>query len=99
GAHLEEGWEGVLVGDNICRKNMSKERNSTKWGLRACIAAGQHVKDNNIWLRNLVEQVVGMVHGCRRRVNGAEVNEPYEDRNVILEMGFNGKGMNLLELS
>lgn len=65
----------------------------------ACVAAGHGVEDNNVRVGNLVEQVVGVVHRGTSWVESAEVDELGEDRNVILEMGFDGKGLDLLELS
>lgn len=78
---------------------MSKERNSAKWGTGAGVAAGNGVEDNNVWVGNLVEQLVGIVHGGGSWVGSAEIDELGEDRNVILEMGFDGKGLDLLQLS
>ena len=48
---------------------------------------------------NLVEQVVGVVHGGSCWAGGAEIDELGEDGDVILEMGFDGKGMDLLDFS
>lgn len=42
--------------------------------------------------------MVGMVHGRSCGVERAEINELCENRDVILKIGFDGKGLNLLEL-
>lgn len=77
---------------------MSEERNRSKWGIRARVASGQSVEDDNVGLRNLVEQLVGIVHGGGVKIEYAEVDELCEDRDVILEMSFDGEGLDLLEL-
>lgn len=48
---------------------------------------------------NLVEQLVGIVHGGASWVESAEVDELGVDRKVGLEMGFDGKGLDLLDFS
>lgn len=47
---------------------------------------------------NLVEELVRIVHGGGSWVECAGVDELAEDREVILEMSFDGKGLDLLEL-
>lgn len=42
--------------------------------------------------------MVGMVHGRNCGVECAEINELSENRDVILKIGFDGIGLNLLEL-
>lgn len=42
--------------------------------------------------------MVGILHGRRCGVECAETNELGENRDVILKIGFDGIGLNLLEL-
>lgn len=41
---------------------------------------------------------MGVVHRGGRGIERTEINELGENRNVILEVGFSGKGLDLLEL-
>ena len=67
--------------------------------MRACIAAPHGVEKDNVWLGNLVEHAVGMVHGRGCGAGSAGIDELGEDSQVILEVGLDGVGLYLLELS
>nr|POE91465.1 hypothetical protein CFP56_61205 [Quercus suber] len=77
--------------------------------LRACVclekrreagvSTGHGVEDDNVWLENLVEQLVGMALKGSSRMESTATDELGEDSDVILEVGFEGKGLYLLELS
>lgn len=41
---------------------------------------------------------MGIIHRGGGGTESAEINELGENRDVILEVGFNGKGLDLLEL-
>ena len=62
------------------------------------VSAGHGVEDHNVWLENLVEQLVGMVLKGSRRMESTATDDLGEDSDVILEVGFDGKGLDLLEL-
>lgn len=67
--------------------------------MKACIPTCHGVEKNDVWLGNLVEHAVGMVHGSGCGVGSAEIYELCEDIGVVVEMGFDGEGLDLLELS
>lgn len=57
-----------------------------------------YVKQNTILFRNLIEQMVGVVHGQSCAVEREEINELGENRGVILKIGLNYTCLNLHEL-
>lgn len=65
----------------------------------AGVAAGHVVEVHDVRLGNLIEQVLGVLHGGPTGIEGTETDELGEDSGVILEVGFDGKGLDLLELS
>lgn len=98
-ASLEEGRECVVIREKSRRYNLSKQRNHSEWGIRARVASSQGVEHDNVELRNLVEQLVCIVHGGGGiKFESAEVDKLREDRDVILEMSFDSEGLDLLEL-
>lgn len=96
---LEEGREGVVIGGDARAKNIRKEHNRSKRRIGAGVATGQGVEDDNVRLGNLVEQVACVVHGRATGIECTQTDELGEDSEVILEVGFDGKGLDLLELS
>ena len=91
--------EGIVIRDNARAKDIRKEQNGLKRGIGAGVSTGHGVEDHNVWFENLVEQLVGMVHKGSRRMESTATDEHGEDSDVILEVGFDGKGLDLLELS
>lgn len=81
-------------------EHAGENQQGTNLGVGARVAASHGIEEDNVRLGNLVEQVLGVVHcGRGRGVERAEIDELGEDSNVVLEVGFYGGGMNLLELS
>lgn len=95
---LEEGREGIIVGEEARAQNIRKENNGSKRVIGASVAAGYRVEDDNVRLRNLVEQLVGVLHEGNTRIERTETDELGQHSNVILEMGFDSKGLDLLEI-
>ena len=99
GAGLEKRRECVIIREDPRKKNLSEKGKCEKRGISASVAACHGVKEDNVWLGNLIEQVVSMLHRGSCRVEGAEVDELGEDIDVIVKVGLNGEGLELLELS
>ena len=99
GTCLEKRRECVIIREEARKKNLSEKGKCSKRGISAGVASSHGVKEDNVWLGNLIKQVVGVLHRGSRRVEGAEVDELGEDREVTVEVGFDGEGLELLELS
>lgn len=95
---LKERRESVVIGGKAKAEMLSKEQDGLKWGVGAGIATGHEVEKDNIWLGNLIEQEVGVVHGGSGGLESAEIDELGEYKDVVLEMSFYGIGLDLLEL-
>ncbi|KAL6009136.1 hypothetical protein ACLOJK_022363 [Asimina triloba] len=97
GASFAEGWEGIIIWGDAGVEHASEDENGPKWVVGAGVAAGHGIEEDHVWLGDLVEQVLGVVHGGGR-IEGAEIDEFREGRDVILEVGFDDGGVDLLEL-
>lgn len=78
---------------------MREQKDCSKGVIKAGIPTCQCVEEDNVWLGNLVEQVACVFHGGPCWVGSAEIYELCEDFGVIVEVGLDGVGLDLLELS
>ncbi|KAE8648744.1 hypothetical protein Csa_023647, partial [Cucumis sativus] len=95
---LEKGRECVVIRKKTRAQEFTKKRKGKIGRIRASITPCHYVKQNNILVKNLIKQMVGMVHIRSCRVECAEINELGENRDITLKIGFNGICLNLLEL-
>lgn len=66
--------------------------------MRARVAAGEGVEEENGWVGDCVEQLVSVGEGGGGWGGGEMGDEFCEEREVGLEVGFDGYGMELLDV-
>lgn len=88
-----------MVGEDAQIEHSVEKQQGSKWGVGASVAAEHGVEEDDVWLGNLVEQVLGIVHGGGGGAERAGIDELGEDGKVMLEVGFDGSGVYLLEFS
>lgn len=96
---LQKGRKGVVIRGDASLEHVDEEGEGLDWGVGAGVAAGHGVEEDDVWVGNSIEQAVGIVHGRGLGMEGAGGDELVEHRRVVLEIGFDGEGVELLEFS
>lgn len=99
GTGLEKRRECVIIREETRKKNSSEKGKCEKRGISASVAPSHGVKEDNVWLGNLIEQAVSMLHRGGCRPEGAKVDEFGKEMDVIVEVGLDGEGLELPEFS
>lgn len=98
-AGLQNGREAIVVGTDAILNHGNEKGDGPNWVVRAGIPAGHGVVEYEVWLGNSIEQVAGVAE--ERGIGAAsEVgDEPGEEGGVVVELGFDGESVELLELA
>lgn len=95
-AGFEDRRERVVIGGDAGVEHAGEEGEGLRRGVGAGVATGEGVEEEGRRVRDCVEQVVGIREGGGSGI-GCELGDEFcEEREVSLEVGFDGQGMELL---